>query len=291
MRPRSMLTPDSQRALPRPVAAPEPRPGQAELRARAERELGSGLPAHLAIIMDGNGRWAQSQGLRRVFGHKEGTSSVREVTTACAELGLESLTLYAFSVENWKRPPREVGYLMRLLKRFLRSELETFRRHGVRLKTIGRISDLPPDVQAVLAESERLTAGHQGLVLRLALSYGSRAEIADALRAVAEDARAGRLDPAAIDEETLRRYLYDPATPDPDMVVRTAGELRLSNFLLWQASYSEIFVSRVCWPEFRRPELLGAVREYGRRVRKFGGWGSDARSAVPVRARAREESR
>jgi undecaprenyl diphosphate synthase len=286
-----MHPPESHRASQRPLGAGEPRPAQAELRRRAEAEFESRLPAHLAIIMDGNGRWAQGQGLRRVFGHKEGTASVREVTTACAELGLESLTLYAFSVENWKRPPREVSYLMRLLKRFLRAELPTFQRHRVRLKTIGRIGDLPPDVQQVLRETEQATAGHEGLVLRLALSYGSRAEIGDALRAVAEDAKAGRLDPSSIDEETLRRYLYDPHTPDPDMVVRTAGELRLSNFLLWQASYSEIFVSRVCWPDFRRPELLEALREYGRRVRKFGGLVSEAPAAVPIRARAREQSR
>jgi undecaprenyl diphosphate synthase len=286
-----MHPPESQRASQRPLGAGEARPAQAELRRRAEAEFESRLPAHLAVIMDGNGRWAQGQGLRRVFGHKEGTASVREVTTACAELGLESLTLYAFSVENWKRPPREVSYLMRLLKRFLRAELGTFQRHRVRLKTIGRISDLPPDVQQVLRETEQATAAHEGLVLRLALSYGSRAEIGDALRAVAEDARSGRLDPSSIDEETLRRYLYDPHTPDPDMVVRTAGELRLSNFLLWQASYSEIFVSRVCWPDFRRPELMEALREYGRRVRKFGGLVSEAPAAVPIRARAREQSR
>ena len=229
------------------------------------------VPRHVAIIMDGNGRWAQAQGLRRVFGHRRGARTVREITTACAELGCESLTLYAFSVENWKRPEREVRYLMRLLRQYLVDERPTLLRNGIRLRGLGRLDDLPPEVRETLAETERITASGDRMLLRLALSYGARSEIADALRAAAADARAGTLDPEDVDEETLRRYLYDPLTPDPDLVIRTAGEYRLSNFLLWQASYAEIHVASVCWPEFGREHLLDAFADYAGRVRKFGG--------------------
>ncbi len=234
-------------------------------------ELDGPFPAHIAIIMDGNGRWAEERGLRRVFGHREGIDSVREITTECARMGVGSLTLYAFSVENWKRPRAEVRYLMRLLRRFLVDERGTLMENDVRLVCIGRLDDLPREVLAELRRSEELTRANQGMRLRLALSYGARAELADGVRALARDVQLGALAPEAIDEETLRRYLYDPETPDPDLLIRTAGELRLSNFLLWQASYSEIHVSEVCWPEFRRPALLAAMRDYAGRVRKFGG--------------------
>jgi undecaprenyl diphosphate synthase len=234
-------------------------------------DLGGPFPGHIAIIMDGNGRWAQGRGLRRVFGHRQGARAVREVTTTCAEMGVESLTLYAFSSENWKRPEREVRYLMRLLERYLVDERPTLQRNQVRLRGIGRLEQLPRGPLSALRETERLTAHNSGLLLRLALCYGSRAEIADGIRAIARDVRAGLLDPEAVDEETLRRYLYDPATPDPDLLIRTAGELRLSNFLLWQASYSELFVTPQCWPEFGREQLLQALRAYAGRVRKYGG--------------------
>ena len=234
-------------------------------------DFGGAFPEHIAIIMDGNGRWAAEQGLRRIHGHREGIHSVREITTECARMGVRSLTLYAFSVENWKRPRPEVLYLMRLLRRFLVRERGTLMDNGVRLRSIGRVDTLPADALAALRETEALTAQNRGMLLRLALSYGSRSEIADGLRRLASDVRAGALDPGDIGEETLRAYLYDPLTPDPDLLIRTAGELRVSNFLLWQISYAEIYVAEECWPEFRAPQLRAALEEYARRVRKFGG--------------------
>ncbi|MEW6072738.1 MAG: polyprenyl diphosphate synthase [Planctomycetota bacterium] len=234
-------------------------------------DFGGPFPEHIAIIMDGNGRWARQRGLRRVLGHREGIASVREITTECARMGVKSLTLYAFSVENWKRPRAEVRYLMDLLRRFLAAERNILQENDVRLMGIGRLADLPADARAELTRTEELTAGNRGMLLRLALSYGGRTELADAVRAIAAAVCAGRLDPAEIGEETLRRFLYDPSTPDPDLLIRTAGEMRLSNFLLWQVSYSELFVSPVCWPDFRRPQLLDALREYAQRVRKYGG--------------------
>jgi undecaprenyl diphosphate synthase len=249
-------------------------------------DLGGPFPAHIAIIMDGNGRWAERQGLRRILGHREGIHSVREVTTECARMGVESLTLYAFSHENWKRPAPEIRYLMSLLKRFLVDELPTLMENGVRLRAIGRLEDLPPGALRELRSTEQQTAANTGMMLRLALSYGSRTEIADAVREIANDARDGVLDPEQIDEETLRAYLYDPETPDPDLLIRTAGEMRVSNFLLWQISYAELFVSPVCWPEFRRPHLLEAMRAYAGRKRKFGGLVADV---APVAAPRRTQ--
>ena len=233
--------------------------------------------------MDGNGRWAQQRGMRRIFGHREGIRSVREITTECARMGVRSLTLYAFSVENWKRPGLEVRYLMRLLRKFLIQERPTLLSNGVRLRGIGRIDTLPDEAREALAETERLTAGGDGMLLRLALSYGSRSEIADALAKAVRDAQNGKLDPEQVDEETLRRYLYDPTTPDPDLLIRTAGEMRVSNFLLWQISYSEIYIAEECWPEFRAPQLHAALRDYAGRVRKFGGLINEAAPTVPVR--------
>jgi undecaprenyl diphosphate synthase len=241
-------------------------------RPRIERpDLGGPFPENLAVIMDGNGRWAQERGMRRIHGHREGINSVREITTECARMGMTSLTLYAFSVENWKRPRVEIRYLMRLLRRFLIEERPTLMDNGVRLRGLGRIDDLPRDALAALRETEELTAGNDGMLLRLALSYGSRSEIADGLKRLARDARSGALAPDDIDEETMRSYLYDPETPDPDLMIRTAGERRISNFLLWQLSYAEIYVADVCWPDFRAPELRAALRDYAQRVRKFGG--------------------
>lgn len=234
-------------------------------------DLGGPFPDHIAVIMDGNGRWAQERGMRRMFGHREGIASVREITTECAKMGVKSLTLYAFSVENWKRPSVEVRYLMRLLRRYMVDERDTLMENDVRLSCIGRLADLPADALRELRATEELTQANPGMVLRLALSYGSRTELADAVRALARDAREGRLHPDSVDEETLRAYLYDPTTPDPDLLIRTAGEMRLSNFLLWQVSYSELFVSDRCWPEFRQPQLMEALRAYASRERKYGG--------------------
>ena len=245
------------------------------------------FPRHIAIIMDGNGRWAQERRMRRILGHREGIRSVREITTECARLGVESLTLYSFSVENWKRPSAEVRYLMSLLAKFLVQERPTLMDNGVRLRAIGRLADLPAPAMAALRGTEAITRDNPGMLLRLALSYGSRTEIADALKQVAKDARAGVLDPDRIDEETLRAYLYDPETPDPDLLIRTAGEMRLSNFLLWQISYAELYVSPVCWPEFRKPELEAALEAYASRKRKFGGLIADAAPEVPAPAKRR----
>lgn len=234
-------------------------------------DLGGPFPEHLAIVMDGNGRWARRRGLPRVKGHSAGVDSVRTITTSCARMGVESLTLYAFSVENWRRPSAEVQTLMRLLRVFLWRERRTLMENGVRLRCIGRLDDLPPRALRTLRETEELTANNDGMLLRLALSYGSRSEVADALAAAARDVRAGRLDPDSVDEETLRRYLYDPETPDPDLLIRTGGELRLSNFLLWQASYAELYVTDQCWPDFREEQLLEALRDYAGRRRRYGG--------------------
>lgn len=245
-------------------------------------DLGGPFPEHIAIIMDGNGRWAQERGMRRVFGHREGIGSVREITTESARMGVKSLTLYAFSVENWKRPRVEVRYLMRLLRRYLVDERPTLMKNDVRLRGIGRLDDLPTEARRVLRETEALTAANPGMCLRLALSYGGRTEIADAVKRLAEDVERGELAVADIGDETLRRYLYDPETPDPDLLIRTAGEMRLSNFLLWQASYSEIYVASKCWPEFRKQELLEALSDYARRVRKYGGLVAD-RPSPPER--------
>ena len=234
-------------------------------------DFGEAFPEHIAIIMDGNGRWARKRGWMRVRGHQEGITSVREITTECARLGVKSLTLYAFSVENWKRPRKEISFLMKLLAEYLVNERPTLIENDIRLKGIGRLDNLPAEALAELRATEELTRGHGGMVLRLALSYGSRTELADAARAMVVDAIAGRLSAESIDEESLRAYLYDPETPDPDLVIRTAGEMRLSNFLLWQASYSEIYVAQVGWPEFREAELHAALGAYSGRVRKFGG--------------------
>ena len=209
------------------------------------------------------------------MGHKEGINSVREVTTECARMGVKSLTLYAFSVENWKRPSKEVRFLMRLLSEFMVEERPTLMDNEVQLHCIGRLDDLEPGALAELRKTEELTKNNTGMRLRLALSYGGRTEIADGIRALCSDVQTGKLDPKDIQEETLRGYLYDPETPDPDLLIRTAGEMRISNFLLWQISYSELYVTEVCWPEFRKDELHKALQSYAGRVRKFGGLVAD----------------
>ena len=229
------------------------------------------LPKHVAIIMDGNGRWARSQSLIRVFGHQEGAGSVREITTACAEIGVERLTLYAFSAENWRRPQHEIAFLMKLLKKYLVAERPTIMGNDIRFTAIGRIQDLPADVRAELDETVRMSAGNHGMILCLALSYGGRAEILDAVHKIAEEIAAGRLRAEEVDEHAFRRYLYDPEMPDPDLLIRTAGEMRVSNFLLWQISYTEFYVTPVFWPDFRREHLYEAIRQYASRERRFGG--------------------
>ena len=229
------------------------------------------MPAHVALIMDGNGRWAQSRGRPRVVGHRRGIQSVRAVVEEGCRLGLTQLTLYCLSVENWKRPPRELLFLMRLLKHFVIAERAELMEQNVRLTMIGRREGLPPEVLREIDRTVRETAGNLGMTLCLAVNYGGRTEIADAARRIAEDARAGALDPAAVDEDAFAAYLYTAGTPDPDLLVRTAGELRVSNFLLWQISYAELYVTDVLWPDFRADDLLAACRAYASRQRKFGG--------------------
>jgi len=228
------------------------------------------LPRHVAIIMDGNGRWAQLRSKHRVEGHRAGIQAVRDTVETAARLGLEVLTLYAFSIENWKRPQSEVSTLMGLLKHYLRSEMNTLLKNDIRFRVVGRAQDLAPDIRDELARAEERTATNHGLQFNIALNYGGRAEIVDAAkRLFAEILRDGR-DPDAIDEAAFAERLYTAGQPDPDLLIRTSGELRISNFLLWQIAYAEIWVSDVLWPDFRRRHLLQAVAEYQRRERRFG---------------------
>lgn len=229
------------------------------------------IPRHIAIIMDGNGRWAAARGLPRREGHRAGAESVEAVLRACGELGVEYLTLYAFSSENWKRPEAEIEALMGLLAHFLKEKTPTLMKNNIRLKVIGHLERLPEKNQRQLRESIALTAGNAGLTLVVALSYGSREEIVDAARRLMEKARTGELDPAALDVGTFARHLDTADIPDPDLLVRTSGECRVSNFLLWQISYAEIVISEVFWPDFRREHLEAAIGEFQRRHRRFGG--------------------
>ncbi len=233
------------------------------------RQHGS-VPQHVAIIMDGNGRWARKRGLSRLKGHEQGSESVRAVLRACRKAGVKYLTLYAFSIENWVRPKSEVRGLMSLLIHFLKTEEHELHDNRVRLRVIGRIADLPGQVQKeafrVMSETEHYTDGQ----LILALSYGGRAEITDAVRAIARKVETGKLKPDRISEETIASHLYAPDIPDPDLLIRTSGEIRISNFLLWQLSYSEFYFTDVLWPDFREKEFMQAIEEYGRRHRRFG---------------------
>jgi undecaprenyl diphosphate synthase len=229
------------------------------------------LPRHVGIIMDGNGRWAKGRGQPRIAGHRAGVEAVRAAVDTSARLRLEALTLYAFSTENWKRPRLEVDALMRMLKRYLRLELDEIDRQNIRFQTIGRTGALPGSVQREIQKAVERTATNDGLVLTLALNYGGRVEIVDACRAaIARLAGEGRA-PGEITEEDIERELYTHGLPELDLLVRTSGEMRISNFLLWQAAYSEIYVTETLWPDFRRVHLLEAIVEYQRRDRRFGG--------------------
>ena len=229
------------------------------------------LPAHVAVIMDGNGRWAKQRGLPRVEGHRNGVESVRQVVRACGEVGIKYLTLYAFSVENWNRPKDEVDTLMKYLARFLKNEIGELNRSNVRLEVIGKIYRLPEFVQEQLKKTQAALAKNNGLTLILALSYGGRQEIVEGVRAIASKAKAGKLEPAEINEQIISQHLYTHQYPDPDLLIRTSGELRVSNFLLWQISYAEFVVTPTLWPDFRKAELFAALEEYTRRHRRFGG--------------------
>lgn len=231
----------------------------------------STVPGHVAIIMDGNGRWAQKRGLRRFKGHEEGEKAVREIVRCCGEYRVRELTLYAFSTENWRRPKREVDYLMRLLRKYLINERRELIEKDVRLKAIGRLHLLPESVRSALDETIKISQNHSGLILRLALNYGGRQEMLDAFTRIAEKIQKREIAPDQVDEDLLRRHLYDNEMTDPDLIIRTGGEMRASNFLLWQLSYAEFWFTEVYWPDFRRTHLEKAFADYSRRQRRFGG--------------------
>ena len=229
------------------------------------------LPKHIAIIMDGNGRWAKKRYLPHVFGHRQGAKSVDIITEYCAKLGIEALTLYSFSTENWKRSPEEINALMGLLYNYLEKKYKKFQKNGIRLIAIGRLDALPDKVRSRLFDVMDKTAGNKKMVLTLALNYGSRQEIVDAARAIVKDAASKAISADDIDENMFSEYLYTKGLPEIDLLIRTSGEFRLSNFLLWQISYAEIIITRTLWPDFREKDLDNALEEYQRRDRRFGG--------------------
>ena len=236
-----------------------------ERRIRAET-----IPRHVAVIMDGNGRWAERRGLDRVQGHRAGIEAVRATVRAAHELGVRFLTLYAFSTEHWSRPKGEVDALMGLLEHYLEAEIEELDRNGIRLRAIGRLDRLPELARAKLDEALHRTRDNGEMTVVFALSYGGRTEIVDAARKLARDVEHGKLDPEQIDEKTFSAYLYDPELPDPDLLIRTGGEARVSNFLLWQIAYAELHVTEVMWPDFRKSDLVEAIWDYQQRERRYG---------------------
>jgi undecaprenyl diphosphate synthase len=228
------------------------------------------LPRHIAIIMDGNGRWAKARGVPRLMGHRAGRESVREAVKGCVALGVEVLTLYTFSIENWNRPRREVQALMTILRQTLREEAEELKRQNVRLQVIGRLDDLPEPVRAAIAETRARLADSTGLLLNLALSYSGRAELVDAVANLLREQRERPIDPSSVDEALIARRLGTAGLPDPDLLIRTSGEMRLSNFMLWQLAYTELWITDTLWPDFRRRHLYQAVSEFQGRERRFG---------------------
>jgi undecaprenyl diphosphate synthase len=244
------------------------------------------LPAHIAIIMDGNGRWARKRSLPRAAGHKAGVEAVRTTVETCTRLGIQALTLYAFSVENWKRPRAEVDTLWRLLRVYLRRELPEILSNGIRFSCMGRLDGLPPQVRQELQNTIDATAHNRGMRLNVAINYSGRAELVDAINAIVEDARLeGRLRDLRVDEEAIASRLYTADLPDPDLLIRTSGEMRISNFLLWQIAYAELYVTETLWPDFTRTDLLQAVLEYQKRDRRYGGLSSgplDGDAPAPV---------
>ncbi|MCH8244802.1 MAG: isoprenyl transferase [Bacteroidetes bacterium] len=243
---------------------------EADLKAQQELAANGNVPEHIAVIMDGNGRWAKQKGLNRIQGHKEGVESVRDIVDACAQVGVRYLTLYTFSTENWNRPVSEINALMELLIRTLRKEMDTFLEKGIRLQSIGNWSELPIAAQRELEESITASAENERITLILALSYSGRWEIIEATRALARRARDGYLDPDSIDESMISQALETVTVPDPDLLIRTGGDIRISNFLLWQIAYSELYFTDVYWPDFRRKQLYDAIKVFQSRDRRFG---------------------
>jgi undecaprenyl diphosphate synthase len=250
------------------------------------------LPRHVAVIMDGNGRWAQKRHLPRIAGHRSGTQSARTTIETCARLKIEALTLYAFSVENWRRPKTEIDFLMALLREYLRKEMPLIQKNEIRMRFLGRLDELPAGVQKDAREAMEKTAGNKGMVLCVALNYGGRAEIVDAMNAILSERNGhvspNKVTPQKVTEDQLSRHLYTEGLPDPDLLIRTSGEMRVSNFLLWQIAYAEIFVTETLWPDFNRARLLEALLEFQKRERRYGGIREDEPSSEePVRAAGR----
>jgi undecaprenyl diphosphate synthase len=229
------------------------------------------LPKHIAVIMDGNGRWAGMRNLPRVEGHRAGSKSVAETIEACGRLGIQVLTLYAFSVENWKRPKSEINTLMRLLREYLNKELRTLKRNNIRLNILGRLREMPESIQLRLSQAMAETASNSGMLLNIALNYGGRTEILDAVMALMAQSAHSKKSLTSLDEETFARHLYTAGIPDPDLLIRTSGEMRVSNFLLWQIAYSEIWITPTLWPDFRRLQLFQAIVDFQQRERRYGG--------------------
>lgn len=242
------------------------------------------LPKHLAVIMDGNGRWAERRHLPRVAGHRAGVKAAREVIETCARLKLPYLTLYAFSLENWRRPQAEVAFLMRLLREYLKRELPTIHKNNIRLLVIGRPEQLPDAVRKDIEQGMRLTARNTGMKLVVALNYGGRAELVDAFNAMLDHVRSNGLSAFHADEQTISEHLYTAGLPDPDLLIRTSGEMRVSNFLLWQIAYAEIYVTETLWPDFSRARLLESLVDFQRRERRYGGLGASRERAAAARA-------
>jgi undecaprenyl diphosphate synthase len=236
------------------------------------------IPRHIAIIMDGNGRWAKAKSLPRAMGHREGVRSVRDIVEVCGELGVSYLTLYAFSTENWRRPVSEVSMLMRLLVSSLRQELDDLEKNNVRLLTIGDLAKLPAETRDAMEDAKVRTAGNTGLTLVLALSYSGRWDLLESMKSIASDVAAGRTAPGQIDERLIDSRLSTAGIPDPDLLIRTSGEFRISNFLLWQLAYTEIYIGECLWPEFRRKQLYEAIRDFQKRERRFGQTSEQLRS-------------
>jgi len=235
-----------------------------------ERLLKDKLPRHIAIIMDGNGRWARKRSFDRMRGHQEGIESAKEVVKCCRELGIEVLTLYAFSLENWSRPAIEIKALMELLKRYLRAELPELIKNGIRLNVMGDTHTLPEDVREMVSEAVRKTSENKGMILNIALSYSGRNEIVQAVREIGKDLKERKITLEQINEDTFAHYLFTAGLPDPDLLIRTSGEYRISNFLLWQIAYTEIYVTDVLWPDFRKDNLIQAILDFQKRERRFG---------------------
>lgn len=254
----------------KPLSITETEQTEADKREQKNLKASGSIPEHIAIIMDGNGRWAQKKGNIRLFGHKAGVESVRDITESCAQLGVKYLTLYAFSTENWNRPASEINGLMKLLVQSLKNEGERLRRNDIKLVTIGQINRLPGRCQTQLQEVSELTKENSRMQLCLALSYSGRWDITEAVKQISKDVEDGKIKSSEVDDQLISSYLSTASIPDPDLIIRTSGEFRMSNFLLWQLAYSELYITKTYWPDFRRDELYQAIQSYQKRDRRFG---------------------